>query len=42
MIGGINSNVAMDPQRLVLARAQLKEAFLPSPALSVAANLGSG
>ncbi len=42
MIGGINSNVAMDLQRLSSPGVQLKEAFLPSPALSVAANLGSG
>ncbi|APR04359.1 DUF1302 domain-containing protein [Thauera chlorobenzoica] len=42
MIGGINSNVAMDLQRLSSPGVQLKEAFLPSPAISFAAGLGKG
>ncbi len=42
MIGGINSNVTMDLQRLSSPGMQLKEAYLPSPILSVAAGLGRG
>jgi hypothetical protein len=42
MPGGINSNVRMDIQRLSSPGMQLKEAFLPSPMISVAAGLGSG
>lgn len=42
MVGGINSNVAMDLQRLSSPGVQLKEAFLPSPMLSVATGLGRG
>ncbi|BAL24191.1 DUF1302 domain-containing protein [Azoarcus sp. KH32C] len=42
MVGGINSNVAMDLQRLSSPGVQLKEAFLPSPMVSVAAGLGRG
>lgn len=42
MIGGINANVAMDLQRLSSPGVQLKEAFLPSPMVSVAAGLGGG
>ncbi|WP_227816281.1 DUF1302 domain-containing protein [Nitrogeniibacter aestuarii] len=42
MFGGINSNVAMDLQRLSSPGVQLKEAFLPSPMVSFATGLGNG
>jgi hypothetical protein len=42
MIGGINSNVRMDLQRLSSPGVQLKEAFLPSPMISFASGLGNG
>ena len=42
MFGGVNSNVAMDLQRLSSPGVQLKEAFLPSPLISFASGLGNG
>lgn len=40
--GGINATNAFDIQRLAQPGTQLKEAVLPAPMLSVAANLGHG
>ncbi|NMG67065.1 DUF1302 family protein [Azoarcus indigens] len=42
MFGGINSNVAMDMQRLSSPGVQLKEAYLPAPMFSLASSLGNG
>ena len=40
--GGLNSSVPIDVMRLSLPGTQLKEVFLPTPAVSVASGLGHG
>lgn len=40
--GGINATNAMDIQKLLVPGTQLKEAVIPAPIASVAANLGGG